>query len=353
MKRPTRSQARVFRALIARMEPQLQRAFLTAIVRIRGGVDWRRLNAALVERDVERAVAAIGIENGDFLELWTAAREAYIASARATVETLSISGVTAADAVGIRFDMTNPRAEAYLAVDAARMVQQVADDTRQAVRETILVGYQDGRGPRDIATDIAGRVVGGQRVGGVVGLDAQRARRLAIVAAAMRTAEGVRDLVIEHRDGALGIRYKVNAATERAILAAYRKGTAVPEATRIRSEDQYRNALLKARADTIAITETGMAVAAGKLEEWRQVLDKLGRSEADVEKTWQAGNAKEPRWWHKAANGMKVSGLNAPFQLANGAELRCAHDPAAPIGETARCHCMTSFRLKPRMEDLR
>lgn len=345
-RRPTTSQSRRFRALIASYEAEMQRAFNDAIASIRGALDWPGLIAALERGDVDGAVSAIGIDNGDFLALWQKANEAYIAGATATVETLTVSGLTAAQAAGIRFDMTNPRAEAYMTTDTARMVQQISDDSRQAVQETLLRGYQDGRGPRDIATDIAGRVVGGRRQGGVVGLDAGRAHRLDMVSQGMRTPEGVRGLVIVRRDGTLGLRYKVNAATEKAILAAYRRGAAVPEAVRIRSENQFRNALLKARGDTIARTETGMAVAAGRREEWQQVIDKLGRSPMDVEKRWLAGSGgMDPRWWHQAANNMIVRGLDTPFVFANGGSLQCAHDPSGDPGEVINCTCSVSYRL--------
>lgn len=353
-RRPTISQSRRFRALIASYEAQMQRAFNDAIASIRGNLDWRSLIAALERGDVDGAVAAIGIDNGDFLALWQKANEAYIAGATATVDTLTVSGVPASQSVGIRFDMTNPRAEAYMTTASAMMVQQVSEDTKQAVREAILRGFQAGRGPRDIATDISGRVVGGQRQGGIVGMDAARAYRFDMVSQGMRTAEGVRGLVIRHQDGTLGLRYKVNASTERAILSAYRKGIAVPDAARIRSENQFRNALLKSRADTIARTETGMAVAAGRREEWQQVLEKLGRDPGDVIKTWQHGSATfDPRWWHERMNGKSVRGLDTPFVFENGAQLQCPHDPDGSPSEVINCTCTMTYRLDTDPETLK
>lgn len=353
MHSPTQAQAASYRALIAKWQPEMQRAFADAVASMRGALDWRGLVAALEAGDIEAAIAAIGIDAGDFLALWQAANNAYIAGATATVSTLAVSGVGAAQAAGIRFDMTNPRAEAYLTVDSARMVQEIADDTREALRETILSGYQAGRGPREIATDIAGRAIGGRRQGGVVGLDAQRARSYSIVTRGMETPEGVRDLVIMGRDGVPRVRYVVNPATERQILAAYRKGGAVPLSARRTAENQYYNALLKSRGDTIARTETGMAVAAGRREEWVQVLEKLGRSREDVIKTWQAGSGgKDPRPYHQAMNGKSVRGMDTPFVFGNGATLQCAHDPDGAASEVINCTCSTAFRLAPRREDL-
>lgn len=352
MRRPTKTQTARFRALIAQLEPTMQRAFLTAISDIHGNLDWQALNVALQQGNIDAAVSAMRIESGAFLSMWQAADAAYIAGATETVATLGISGVPAS--TGIRFDMTNPRAEAYLATASSQMVQQVTEDTQQAIREAIQRGYTAGRGPRDIATDVAGRVEGGRRTGGVVGLDAQRAYRLDMITQGMKTPEGVRDLVIVHHDGTLGLRYKTNKATEARILAAYRKGEAVPLAGQRTSVDQFRNALLKHRADTIAQLETAQAVMAGRAEEWRQVCEKLGRSENDVQKTWQHGSGgTDPRPHHVQMNNQSVRGLDTPFVFSNGASFSYAHAPDAPISETARCTCSTNWRLLPDVEALR
>ena len=351
-RRPT-AQERRFREIIATIEPAMRRAFLDAVAAIYSGIDYRALNAALAAGDIEEALDAINIDRGAFVQLYQTHQAAFVQGATETAAILHLSGVTREQAATIRFDMTNPRAEARIANAAAEMVQQVEDDTRRAVRETILSGYEQGRGPRDIATDLAGRVDGGRRQGGVIGLDSGRAHRLAAVSRGMETAEGVQDLVIVGKDGKLSLRYKVNAATEKAILAAYRKGTAVPTAARLKHLDQFRNALLKSRGDTIARTETAQAVAAGRAEEWEQVLEKLGRSPDDVIKTWQRGSGgKDPRPHHQAANGMQVRGLNTPFVLGNGAVLNYPHDPSASGRETINCTCAATYRLAIRKEDL-
>lgn len=351
-RRPT-AQERRFREIIATLEPAMRRAFLDAVAAIYSGIDYRALNAALDAGDIEAALAAINIDRGAFVQLYQTHQSAFVQGATEAAATLHMSGVPREQAVTIRFDMTNPRAEARMATTAAEMVQQVEDDTRRAVRETILSGYEQGRGPRDIATDLAGRVEGGRRQGGVVGLDSGRAHRLAAVSRGMETAEGVQDIVIVGRDGKLSLRYKVNAATEKAIFAAYRKGTAVPPAARLKHLDQFRNALLKSRGDTIARTETAQGVAAGRAEEWEQVLEKLGRSPDDVIKTWQRGSGgMDPRPFHQAANGMQVRGLNTPFVLGDGAMLNYPHDPNAPASQTINCTCASTYRLAIRKEDL-
>lgn len=75
-------------------------------------------------------------------------------------------------------------------------------------------------------------------------------------------------------------------------------------------------------------------------------MDKLGAPTSAVIKSWRhGGGVKEPRWWHVQANNQQVRGFDMPFRLANGASIQFAHDPAAPLSETAGCTCDTTFRL--------
>lgn len=353
-RRPTKTQQARFRSLIAGLEPAMRRAFQQAVAGLYAGINWTEFLEALRLRDVERAVAALNIDDAAFTGLYQSHQAAFMAGAQETVATLGIAGVSRKDAIGIRFDMTNPRAEGLLATTSSAMVQQISEDTRNAVRETILSGYTQGRGPRDIATDIAGRVVGGRRQGGVLGLDANRAHRWRAITEGIRTADGVRDLVIRHRDGTLGLRYVTTPDIKRRILAAYKRGEPVSIDGQRIIGDRYRNALLKHRADTVAQVETAQAVMAGRCEEWQQVLTKLGRSPDDVEKKWQHGSGgKDPRPTHVAMNDHVVRGLDTPFVFSDGATLQYAHDPNGAAKDVIRCTCSTDFRLVPDLNALR
>lgn len=126
----------------------------------------------------------------------------------------------------------------------------------------------------------------GKREGGILSLDAPRADRLRAVTDGIKTPEGVRDLVIRHKDGSLSVRYKVNKATEARILRAYRKGEALSPADQAISVRQYSNALLKDRADTIARAETAQSVMGARREAWDQVLNAKNLPPEAVLKRW-------------------------------------------------------------------
>jgi len=324
-------QERLFRALIAELQPELQRAFLAAWDDIRNGINWDELKAALASGSIDAAIAALNIEPSAFEAYRAALTSAFAAGGSLAATT--VNGPSGSK-VAFRFDMTNPRAEEWIAKNVGLRIVGLADDAISVARQTILTGFQAGRHPNGIAVDIAGRVVDGRRMGGVVDLDQPRADRLLAVSRGMETAQGVQDLV-EMRNGELVVRYKVNKATSQRILRAYHAGTAVPANERAISIQQYKNALLKARAETIARTETGQAVMSAKREEWHQACDKLGYSTDAVTKTWR----------HLQANNMQVRGLDTPFNLPNGAVMQHALDPAGGAEECANCTCDTTFYL--------
>lgn len=345
-RRPTIGQQRLFAELIAKLAPGLQASFIGAVEDMREGADFDAVLAALEIQNIEAAIAALNIEAASFYAYGSAKAGAFAQAGALTATTITAAG---AGSIGVRFDMANPTAERWIREEVWGQINNwLVPEQVQAVRETILSGYQVGRHPHSIALDVVGRVTAGRRSGGVIGLDAERARRLTAVSRGMETAEGVQDLVIAHRNGTFSIRYRVNKATEARILRAYRRGEAVPAPDRAISIRQYENALLKSRADQLAQDATAEAVFGGRREEWSQTLAKLNLPPEAVLKTWRHGGGPEdPRPHHVAMNGKSVRGLDTAFVFSNGASLRFPHDPNGPVSETTKCTCGAEFRLDP------
>ena len=339
----TTRDTRIFYTLIRRLEPDLRRAFEAAIADLRGGVDWPALLGALRNNRIEAAIDALNIEPAVFQRYAALQTAIYAEAGQTTVASISIPGLVSA---AVRFDLTNPAAERWIAGNVGQQITRITAEQVETARAVILEGYQRGQGPQNIAVDLAGRVINGTRQGGVLGLDAPRAERLRIVSEGIKTAEGVRDLVIKRADGTLEVRYKVNKTAEAAILRAYRRGEAVPEAVQGRIMAQYSNRLLKARAETVGRAETAQSVMSARRDGWRQLMTKRNIPPEAIEKVWRhGGGVKEPRPHHVAASGMTVRGIDTPFPLSNGAVMQMAHDPDAPASETLGCGCNTEFRL--------
>lgn len=349
-RRPTKNQLRLLAELTERLGPELASAFMAAAEDLHQNIDWQGLLDALERLDIDAAVEALHIDRAAFWRYAQVKAGAFAEAGALTVATITIPG---GGLIGIRFDMSNPGAERWIAREVGRKITgELIADQIQAVRDTIGAGFSKGQHPTTIARDIAGRVINGTRQGGILGLDAPRAARLRAVTEGIKTADGIRDLVIRHKDGSLSVRYKVNKATEARILRAYRAGEALSAADQSISLRQYSNALLKDRADTISRTETAQSVMGARREAWDQVLEAKGLPEEAVIKRWvHGGGPKDPRPHHVAMSGKMVRGLDAPFEFSNGARLRFASDPEGEASEIIRCTCNTEFFLDPNWSE--
>lgn len=346
-RRPTRSQARLFAQLIAELTPEVHRAFMASVTDLQSNVDWPRLLQNLEDMNIDGAVAALNIDPAAWAEYSASVSDVYAKAGASTIAQIQMTGIAG---IGTRFRMTDPRTEQWIRENVANMVVGISNEQITSARAAIVAGFEKGAHPRTIALDLVGRASGGVRSGGILGLDGPRAQRLQAVVTGMRTPEGVRSLVIEHLDGSVSLKYKVNKATAQRILRAYHAGEAVPEKDRIISEKQYKNALLKSRADTIAETETGNAVMSARGEAWHQVAESQGLDKSAIVKTWQhrRGASKYHRPDHLAMSGRQVRGLDTPFVFPDGTNMQHSHDPKGGAKHTIRCGCDTEYKLMPR-----
>lgn len=340
----TRSQARQFANLIAQLSPEIRRAFMASVTDLQAGVNWPALITALEQFNTEAAIAALNIDPAAWQEYSQTMTAAYAQSGASSMAYIRQAGV---GDIGVRFNMGNPRAEAWIAENVGGRIVGYNQEQVEVARAVIGRGYAAGEGPQTIARDLAGRSVnGGARQGGVLGLDGPRADRLNKVSQGMRTPEGVLNLVTVHQNGTVSVKYKVNAATEKRILAAYKKGEAVPLAQRAISERQYQNALLQDRANTVAQTETANAVMNSRDESWSQAAEAEGLDRDAVRKTWRHRRGpNDGRATHIAMAGVSVQGLDNPFQLPDGSVMSFAHDPAGGARNNVFCACSTEYQL--------
>lgn len=341
----TRSQARLFAQLIAEHEPRIRRGFLASVTDLSAQVNWPRLLQQLEAGNISGAIAALNISPAAWQQYSEAVSAAYAASGSAYAAQIQQAGI---GSIGSRFHMTNPRAEQWLRENVGGSIVGFVQEQVEVARNVILEGYAAGKGPRTIATDLAGRVVAGRRQGGVLGLDAPRAERLRKVVDGMQTPEGVRGLVIEHQSGRVSLRYKVNRATANRILSAYRQGEAVPEAQRLISENQYKNALLQDRATTVSSTETGNAVLNSHDEAFRQTMEAEGIRDDQIIKTWRHGGGATAhhRPDHYAMGGTEVVGMDTPFVFPDGTAMLFPHDPAGGARHNINCRCSVTYSVR-------
>jgi hypothetical protein len=106
MARPARQTVQ-FRTLIAKLTPELRKAFLAGVADLGDRVDMKALVAALKVNDIDGAIASMHITEGAFYQ-YTATKTAAYAQGGALAAT-TINGPPGGG-VAFRFDMANPRA---------------------------------------------------------------------------------------------------------------------------------------------------------------------------------------------------------------------------------------------------
>jgi hypothetical protein len=100
------------------------------------------------------------------------------------------------------------------------------------------------------------------------------------------------------------------------------------------------------RANTIAVTESAGAVAAGADDAIRQAVER-GDVEAGVlEVTWHARNAgPRARPDHQEMDGQVVP-FGEDFTLPDGTKMARPHDPRGGAKHNANCGCTSSVSMR-------
>lgn len=306
-------------------ERQIQLAFERGVRNITDAARIGELRDALRAGDYAAILSAIDIEPAAFDEM-----------RGLLVEQMALTGSTEVGLMrfrpAVRWNSANPRVESYARNDVGTRIQYITNDMVDSVRWTVGDGYAFGRSIDRIALDLVGRMEGGMRRGGVVGLNLQQSQWIANMRRALRDDPASVVTRFGLRDG----RFDNLLLSDRPLTEDQ-----IDNVTR-----QYANKLLLSRGKMIARTERGLAINAGRFEAWRQAIDKLGLSESAVYKQWVYTNrSREARPSHVMTNGQRVSGLNTPFDVG-GVLMQYPHDPSAPARECINCMCEVKIGLR-------
>ena len=323
------SQTAIIRDLLARLEPRIRDAFLEAINR--DYIDRAALIEALARGDIERAAQIVRLNQQILFPLQDAIRGAFITGGQSVTLALpkAVSGQ-------FGFDGRAWRAEQWVQREGAALVQGIEAESLDMARKVIRQGLEDGYSPPTVARQITGRMVGGKRVGGFLGLTSQQTD--SIIAGRAKLLSGDPTRMAEYLG--LKLRDKRNDALIRKAMAGKVK-LSVADVDRI--IEGHKAKALKYRGEVIAKNEAFQAQAAGRHEGYRQMLDS-GKVEA-VTKKWQHATLKEPRLDHLALDGT-VLDFDAGFVMADGAVLQFPHDPAGGARHSIGCRCTAVYRVK-------
>ena len=327
-------------ALIDELAPNMERAFREAIDDIKSEIVLREIVEKLERRDIEGAIDALHIDPSAFRPLSEALREAFNQGGILTVQNIPPLFDPMGGRVVFRWDATNQAAEANIRDLSSTMITNITEDTRTMVRERIVAGYAQGQGPNTIATSIAGRIskVTRKREGGVLGITTNLGRTVenARVALASGDIEGMKAyLRLNRRDKRF----------DRTVMSAIRAGKALPAEDVAKITTALTNRYIQLRAETVARTETAMAVMNAKHEAYLQALAKANRDASLVTRKWRSAGDRRVRHTHAILNAQEVTGMDMPFQSPSGALLRFPGDTSlgAGAGEVVNCRCDVSY----------
>jgi hypothetical protein len=323
--------------LLRRQEAAVRRAFLMSINDIRSRVTLREIRDAIAANDIPRAIRALNLEPAAYGAFSEAIRNTYT-QAGAVAMAGTVWRFPDLSRAVVRWDMDNPRARDWLTTrSSTRITGDLIPQQVQAVRGIIEAGYGLGRGPRDIALDIVGRIgATGRRTGGVLGLNGPQQQWVANMRNYL-TNDPARAFGMTRRDR------RFDAAIQRAIDT----GTPLTRAQIDRMVDRYSDRLLQSRGNAIARTETAQAVNAARAEAMQQGLDATGIPDSAVIKVWKHGGAAatKERPDHADMHNVEVQGLNTPFVLPSGATCEYPLDPSLPADEVINCRCSYFIRI--------
>jgi hypothetical protein len=322
----------------------IRQAFLDAIADIRSRITLGLIVERLERGDIAGAIDALNIEGAAFSELAMQVQQAFNAGGVAIVSGMPQVRFPDGHRAVLRFDVRDPEAEAWVRNHSATLVRGLTQEALASSRTTIETGMAEGRGPRSIATDLAGKKnrITGKREGGSIGLTEAQARQLANARSQLLSGDPAQLRAFMERN----LRDK---RFDRTIEKAIRESKALDKATADRMLTALSNRMLKFRADVIARTETMEAIEASRHEGYRQTMARLGlNAGTDIEKEWIATSGDRTRDTHQALHGQKVQGLETPFRSFSGALMRFPGDRTlgAPGSELINCRCHPIYRLR-------
>ena len=240
--------------------------------------------------------------------------------------------------VKIRFDVTNPRAEAQVRSQALAFVRELQDEQRDALRIVISEGYNRGDGPAKIALDIVGRIDARtkKREGGVLGLTTKQAEWSQNAADELNSGNPTllkRYLSRQRRDQRF----------DRAVIREMLGISKMKDKTKAAAARSYNNRLLKMRGDAIARTETLGAMSAATMEAALQLLDSGAVDREHIKKIWDATGDDRTRETHQEASGQEKP-IDALFDVGDS-KMRYPSDPLGSAKERIQCRCWMRLEI--------
>lgn len=327
--------------ILDEFEPVVKDAFLASIEDIKSEISLAQIERLYRAGDVQGIMDALHLDPEFFGPFREALRSAYV---QAGSELMAALPWGPGGKLVSRFNVRNPRAEAWINRWSSTRIDGILLETREAVRLTLAEGLRNGGTPRSVALDLVGRKdrALGRRVGGLIG-QSDQGRDAARRAYRQLTSGNRKDLlaykkrVLRDRrmdplvDDALALNKPVAAGDARRMVALY--------------EDRW----LAHRGTTIARTELLSGLHAAQDEGLTQLISKGKLKARQVRRIWDAAEDSHTRESHTNAEELSRAnpvGHGEPFNVG-GHEMMYPGDFSlgAPAEEIINCRCRVIIDL--------
>lgn len=325
-----RTQIATLRALAAKWEPRIAKAFLEAVNSLEDSVDLDQL-----VQDIE----LYGQFYAEQMINEKALKPYYEPVAAVAVAATIDAGVTVADVVApqiktpsstigsfeVRFNSLNPSTQEYLKDASATLIQQITEETRMTVNQIVARGVQAGENPLTIAREIKQGI----------GLTARQEQAVFNY----RTA-------LESRDSAALQRALRDKRFDKTVQNAIANDVPLSKEQIDRMTERYRQKYIKYRSETIGRTEALKAANSGSDQLWRQQIDEGLIDERQVRREWVYSRDGRTRDAHVSIPRMNPDGvgINEPFKTPLG-DLMYPHAPGGTAGNVINCRCTVFTRV--------
>jgi hypothetical protein len=332
-----------FEELLGHYEPRVAAAFRDAIDVIKSSVVLQTIVDRLEKGDIAGAVAAVQFEPEAFAALEMTLREAFNVGGINMVQSLPSLVAPDGTRVLFQFGVRNLEAERLIREQSSKLVTNITEDQREALRLAFEAGLSQGRNPTSTALDVIGRVnrITGRREGGTIGLTSRQVEF--ITRARDRLLSGDLDGMKAYLD--LKTR---DRRFDRTVAKAIREERPVDAAMVGKIIGRLNDNNLRLRGETIGLEETRTALFSVRDNAIRQQIEAGKITSAEVTKHWLHSASEHPRMQHvEMASRYKAEGvpLDQPFVAPDGTPLMFPHAPGIPAKHKIGCKCRLEYRI--------
>lgn len=333
------SQRQVLENLANEWEATLAREWLDAIRAITSAVVLKDLIAELERGNLEAALRLLNIDADRFARFEAGILSAYNAGGQAVVGSMPALRDPSGNRVSFSWGVRNVPAEQAMRQHAAGLVDGLVGEQLNSVRSVLVDGLARGQNPRQTALGLVGKINRrtGFREGGTIGLTPSSVQTLDKVYLGLRAGDqqAMRDYL------AYSLRDK---RFDGHVRRALEQGGSVPADAVDRIVVSYSNRALKYRGETLAVTETHIALAQAQNDAFGQQIAAGKLDPRDLTKTWRRTVSREPRHEHLEMVGTEMP-FDQPFTLPDGVQCAGPHDPSLPAKHLISCKCLLEYRI--------